>query len=176
MKKILFTGAIASVFLLAACGDSSTKSTEATTSPDTATAAMEAPAAPATVNNIVSKTGIPLKSDEEVPANKSTGSGTADVTYNKDSKMLTYTLTWTGLTGNATMAHIHGTAAKGVNAGVKHDLINVLKKETAGSFTDSVKIDASDIKEDSLLSGFYYFNIHTQKNPGGEIRGQIVLQ
>jgi hypothetical protein len=110
---------------------------------------------------------------QEVPVNKSSATGTADVTYNKDTKMLTYTLNWSGLTGKPTMAHIHGTAPRGANTGVKHDLSNVLKKETSGSFTDSVKIDVSDIKEDSLLSGFYYFNIHTPANPGGEIRGQI---
>ena len=123
-------------------------------------------------NNVMT-TELQMKADQEVPANNSSGSGTADVTYNKDSKMLTYTLNWSGLTGKATMAHIHGTAPRGTNAGVKHDLTNVLKKETSGSFTDSVKIDASDIKEDSLLSGFYYFNIHTPANGGGEIRGQI---
>ena len=46
---------------------------------------------------------------------------------------------------------------------------------TSGSFTDSVKVDGSAIKEDSLLSGLYYINIHTPKNPGGEIRGQITF-
>ena len=79
-----------------------------------------------------------MKPDQEVPENKSSASGTADVTYNKDTKMLTYTLNWSGLTDKPTMAHIHGTAARGTNAGVKHDLSNVLKKETTGSFTDSV--------------------------------------
>jgi hypothetical protein len=123
----------------------------------------------------MTKTGLPMGPDQEVPPNKSHASGTADVTYNKDTKMLVYTLNWKGLTGIPTMAHIHGTAPRGTNAGVMHDLSNVLKKAISGSFTDSVKIDASGIKEDSLLSGFYYFNIHTPKNPGGEIRGQIVF-
>lgn len=34
-------------------------------------------------------------------------------------------------------------------------------------------VDGSAIKEDSLMAGMYYFNIHTAKYPGGEIRGQI---
>jgi hypothetical protein len=71
------------------------------------------------------------------------------------------------------MAHIHGTAAKGANAGVKVDLTPKLEKETSGGFTDSVKIDDNGISEDSLMQGFYYFNVHTPKNPGGEIRAQI---
>ena len=124
-------------------------------------------------NNVVSKTGIPLSSKQEVPNNNSPATGTADVSYNKDNKMLTFTINWTGLTNKPTMAHIHGTAAKGVNAGVKHDLSKSLPKTAAGNFSDSVKVDGVAIKEDSLLGGFYYFNIHTPKNPGGEIRGQI---
>ncbi|MEO7802119.1 MAG: CHRD domain-containing protein [Ginsengibacter sp.] len=173
MKKILQT-AIASVLVMAvACNGSATNdandvvNTDSTMSNDNTTMAT---------SDVIMKNSFPLKSDQEVPANNSSASGTADVAYNKDSKMLTYTVNWSGLSGKATMAHIHGTAPKGSNAGVKHDLSSVLKKETSGSFTDSVKIDASDIKEDSLLSGFYYFNIHTPANPGGEIRGQIELK
>lgn len=124
-------------------------------------------------NNTMNKKGISLTSAQEVPANTSPGRGTADVTYNKESHMLTFTVNWSALTGTPTMAHIHGTAAKGVNAGVKQDLSKLLSKSNAGSFTDSVKIDGNTIKEDSLLAGFYYFNIHTPAHPGGEIRGQI---
>ena len=46
---------------------------------------------------------------------------------------------------------------------------------TAGNFNRSVAVDGQAIKEDSLLLGYYYFNIHTSNNPGGEIRGQIEL-
>lgn len=171
MKKILQTTMIAFLVILVACNGSGSKTTEENTKTDTSAVAKDTTTA--TTNNVMTQKGLPMGSDQEVPANKSTATGTADVTYNKDTKMLTYTLNWSGLTGKATMAHIHGTAPRGTSAGVKHDLTNVLKKETSGSFTDSVKIDASDIKEDSLLSGFYYFNIHTPANPGGEIRGQI---
>lgn len=173
MKRFFLSAMTGSLVLLAACNNESSSSADATTGKDssnetTTTTTTETPA-----NNVVSKMGLPLASSQEVPANASTASGTADVSYNKDSHMLTYTVKWSGLTDNPTMAHIHGTAAKGANAGVKQDLSGVLPKEKAGSFTDSVKVDGSTIKEDSLLSGFYYFNIHTPKNPGGEIRAQI---
>ena len=172
MKKILQTTMAAFLMTMVSCNDSSTKSDEASTNTDTTMSNGNTTAA---TSDALLKATLQLKSDQEVPANNSSGSGTADVTYNKDSKMLTYTINFNGLTGKATMAHIHGTAPKGTNAGVKHDLTSVLPKETSGSFTDSVKIDASDIKEDSLLNGFYYFNIHTPANPGGEIRAQIDL-
>ena len=31
----------------------------------------------------------------------------------------------------------------------------------------------TDAQEQDLLAGNLYFNVHTAKNPGGEIRGQI---
>lgn len=165
--KNFFPLMIIALVALFSCNDASNQAEDNT---DSGTPAVTDNSA--AVSNIVTKQ-ITLSSDQEVPANSSAATGTADISYNKDSKTLTYTVTYSGLTDKASMAHIHGTAAKGANAGVKHDLTGVLQKETSGSFTDSVKIDASGIAEDSLISGFYYFNIHTPKNPGGEIRGQI---
>ena len=168
MKKILQTAMIGFLVIVVACNgtesDDSTKTdTSGVTTDDTTPA----------ISNVMTQTTLPMGPDQEVPPNKSSASGNADVAYNKETKMLTYTLNWSGLTDKPTMAHIHGTAPRGTNAGVKHDLTKVLKKETSGNFTDSVKVDGNNIKEDSLLSGFYYFNIHTPANPGGEIRGQI---
>lgn len=170
MKKIFQTTITALLVIMVACNDSGSNTTTDSAKMDTPVVAND--------NNTVApgnemKTTLQMKADQEVPANNSPASGTADVAYNKNTKTLTYTLNWNGLTGKATMAHIHGTAPKSANAGVKHDLTNVLQKETSGSFTDSVRIDASDIKEDSLMAGFYYFNIHTPANPAGEIRAQI---
>ena len=168
MKKILFAALVGAVSLVISCNDAGSDANDAATDTSMSTAdTTPAPAASSTMTK-----SIQLTSAQEVPANNSTASGTADVTYNRETKMLSYTVNYSGLTGNATMAHIHGTAAKGANAGVKKDLGNVLQKATSGSFTDSVQI-GNEIKEDSLLSGFYYFNIHTAKNPAGEIRGQI---
>lgn len=160
---------ISSLVLMSACNNSESNDN----SNDSSNVSMSESSSDNSSNNVVSKQGISMSSKQEVPNNKSAATGTADVSYNKDNKMLTFTLNWTGLTNKPTMAHIHGTAAEGVNAGVKHDLSKSLPKTAAGNFSDSVKVDGVAIKEDSLLGGFYYFNIHTPKNPGGEIRGQI---
>lgn len=168
MKKTLQITLAALVSVFIACGDAGGDGD--TTASDTSTAS-NSEAAPAPVNPVLTKT-IQLSSGQEVPSNNSTATGSADISYNKDTKTLSYTVNYSGLTGDAAMAHIHGTAAKGANAGVVHDLTGVLQKAASGNFSDSVKV-GEKINEDSLLTGFYYFNIHTKKHPGGEIRGQI---
>src|SRR5689334_10853106 len=54
----------------------------------------------------------------QVPANDTKGTGKADVTYDTASKNLTWTVTFSGLTGDATAAHFHGPAEPGKNAPV----------------------------------------------------------
>ena len=169
MKKILIASLFSSLVFIYACNDAGT-SGEGTAGDDTSTAMSDNSGSMA--NSVMTKNGLPLGPDQEVPTNNSSGKGTADVTYNKETKMLSYTVNYEGLTAAPTMAHIHGTAPRGSNAGVVHDLSSKLQKQQSGSFSDSVMIEGK-LKEDSLLNGFYYFNIHTPKNPGGEIRGQI---
>ena len=122
--------------------------------------------------NIVTKNGLVLSGDQEVPAKTTSATGTMNVSYDKTTKMLTLTATWTGLSADPVAAHIHGTAPKGENAGVKVDFHDNVTS-AAGNFNRTVPVDEQAIKEDSLLAGYYYFNIHTPANPGGEIRGQI---
>lgn len=168
MKKILQATLAGIVSLCISCNDAGNENDAEST--DTSMSSADTTPAPAAAAPMT-KT-IQLTSAQEVPANNSTATGTADISYNRETKTLSYTVNYSGLSGDATMAHIHGTAAKGANAGVAHDLTPVLKKAASGNFSDSVMI-GEKIKEDSLLSGMYYFNIHTKKNPGGEIRGQI---
>src|SRR5215475_11450092 len=52
------------------------------------------------------------------PANDSKGKGTADLTYDTGTKKLDWTITFDGLTGPPTVAHFHGPAEVGKNAGV----------------------------------------------------------
>lgn len=122
---------------------------------------------------VKTKNGLPMTGAQEVPARETGAHGKVNVSYNKCDKMLTFTVKWTDLTGEPVGAHIHGTAPKGVNAPVQYGFTSLIPKTTSGTFTNSVMVDGIAIKEDSLLAGFYYLNIHTPKFPGGEIRGQI---
>ena len=53
----------------------------------------------ATANAEVVKLQADLKGSNEVPPNNSSGSGKAEATYDTETKTLTYTVTYAGLTG-----------------------------------------------------------------------------
>lgn len=122
---------------------------------------------------IYAATNLPMTGSQEVPQKTTPAEGLVDVDYDKRDRYLHFTIKWANLTGIPTGAHIHGTAARGTNAGIKFDFFSLFPRTTSGVFKHSVLVDGITIKEDSLLKGYYYFNIHTPTNPGGEIRGQI---
>lgn len=108
-----------------------------------------------------------LDGKSEVPATTSSGTGTADLNYDAASKKLSWTVTYSGLSGPATAAHFHGPAEVGKNAGVAVAIPNAAASPVKGEAT-LTEAQAAD-----LLGGKYYINIHTAANPGGEIRGQV---
>src|SRR3979409_1145179 len=54
-----------------------------------------------------------LKGPQEVPATTSPASGKAEATFDTDTKLLTWTVTYTDLTGPALGAHFHGPSDAG---------------------------------------------------------------
>jgi hypothetical protein len=123
-----------------------------------------APAAPATMT-----WKAHLTAKDEVPPNASTGTGDGTFTLNTATNELTWSVTFSGLTGPATVAHIHGPAAPGQNANpvVGFDP----PKAAAGEIKGSNVIIKSQVED--LKAGKWYANIHTAQNKGGEIRGQL---
>ena len=109
-----------------------------------------------------------LKSSNEVPANDSKGSGALTATYDTASKKLTYTASYKDLTGPATMAHFHGPADAKTNAGV------VVPVKEMAPMTLKGEATLTDAQAADLQAGKWYFNVHTEKNKGGEIRGQVM--
>ena len=108
-----------------------------------------------------------LDAASETPANASAGKGSADVMVDTDSKQLSWTVTYSGLTGPATMGHFHGPAAPGVAAGVQVPMTGPLDSPITGT------AEITDGQIGDLRGGLWYINIHTAKNPKGEIRGQL---
>ena len=133
------------------------------------------------------KKGIALTGAQETPATPTTALGNMDVFYSKETRILTYSVTWSGLTGPVTAMHIHGLAPRGFAAGVVQNIItspsgtgittpNATTYGAQGKFSGSMFVDGVAVKEQDLLNGMYYVNIHTAAYPGGEIRGQISFQ
>lgn len=108
-----------------------------------------------------------LDGKSEVPPNASAATGKAELDYDPVSKKLSWTLTYTGLSGPATAAHFHGPAEAGKNAGVAVAIPNAGTSPVSGNAT------LTDAQAADLVAGKYYINIHTAANPGGEIRGQV---
>ncbi len=108
-----------------------------------------------------------LDAATEVPPKNSAGTGETVATLDTATKMLTYTTTYSGLTGPATMEHFHGPAAPGTNAGV----VVPFKDPASGVQQMSTLTDAQIA---DLEAGKWYVNVHTAANPGGEIRGQVM--
>ena len=59
-----------------------------------------------------------LTGTQEVPPNTSAGRGMAEIQYDSSKNMLSWKVTYSGLSGPVTGAHIHGPAAAGANAGI----------------------------------------------------------
>lgn len=104
----------------------------------------------------------------EVPSNNSVATGQATLTFNKDTKIFTVNVTFSGIT--PTNAHIHK-AAVGVSGSVVFGFTNPI---TSPIDYTSAPLDAA--QEADLFAELYYVNIHSADFPGGEIRGQLEKQ
>ncbi len=110
-----------------------------------------------------------LEPSSEVPPRVSHGHGMLDATFDTSTRTLAWTATYEGLSGPATMAHFHGPAPVGQNAGVQ---IPIGKAALPSPIKGSATL--SDQQVTDLMGGQWYFNVHTAQNPTGEIRGQVL--
>ena len=148
--------AAASIAALAACGNMGASNSNSMSAMDTAASSTQSFSAT-------------LSSSAEVPPNTSAGSGTLTATLDKASNVFTWKVNYSGLTGPATMAHVHGPAMPGSNAGV------VLPFQSAASpIEGSATLTAAQVAD--VTAGRWYVNVHTAANPGGEIRGQLMAK
>jgi hypothetical protein len=111
-----------------------------------------------------------LTGGAETPPNDTKGAGNAAVSLDTTTKKITWKVTYSGLTGPATMAHFHGPAPVGQAAGVAVPLTPPLASPVRGSAT------LTDTQVGDLKAGQWYVNIHTAAHPDGEIRGQLTQQ
>lgn len=124
-----------------------------------------------------------------------TGTGSATMEINETINQMILTLSFSGLSGNTTVAHVHGptTAAgtgtagvmtatpsfpgfpAGVTSGSYSQTFDLLASATyrAGFITASggTATGARNAYLQALLDGKAYLNVHSTTFPGGEIRG-----
>jgi hypothetical protein len=120
---------------------------------------------------------FPITVEQEVPEPTIPGiqpAGVGFVTYDTDSNEVSWVIHYAGLTGPIVSpgAHFHGPADFGVTAGAVVSLVDSLPQPANGTLTGSTEI--TEAQEADLLAGLWYVNIHTELNPAGEIRGQVV--
>jgi hypothetical protein len=103
----------------------------------------------------------------ETPPNDSKAAGNAAVTLDTAAKKISWKITYSGLSGPATMAHFHGPAPAGQAAGVAVPITPPLASPARGTAA------VTDAQIGDLKAGQWYVNIHTAAHPDGEIRGQL---
>jgi CHRD domain-containing protein len=129
---------------------------------------------------------------QETPAISSTGTGSFTARIDDDEQMITFKLTYSGLTAPALVSHIHfgarftaggvsaflcggggkpdcppGTMSKAIVTGTitAADVVGPAGQGiTPGEFGELVR---------AIRSGVTYVNVHTSNFPSGEIRGQV---
>lgn len=115
-----------------------------------------------------------LTSSQETPPTTSKGHGTMTATLDASHTSLAVNLVFTGLTGPATAAHIHGQAPPGSAAGVAISFNVPANLSASGNAVNQTfTIDKATGDKLAATPGQYYVNVHTAANPGGEIRGQL---
>jgi hypothetical protein len=127
---------------------------------------------------------------EEIPTLSVSGIGTFSAQVAKDGRSISYSLSYSGLSGDALFAHIH-LGEPAIAGGVVAFLCGGGSKPacpagTSGTLTGTIVaadvvgpagqgIDAGEFTElvAAMQFGATYANLHTTLFPAGEIRGQI---
>ena len=115
---------------------------------------------------------VPLTGAQQVPPVQTAGSGNAKLTYDPDTRVVTWNISFSDLSSPATMAHFHGPAPAGKNAGVKVWISQQGSKEVASPISGQATLSADDAK--MFEAGDMYVNVHSKNHPSGEIRGQVM--
>jgi hypothetical protein len=136
-----------------------------------------------------------LSGYEEVPSVSTTGSGEFRGMISADDGSISYDLSYSGLQGTVTQAHVHF-AQSGVNGAIvfwlcgtetnpgpagtptcpqEGTVSGVITAEDIVATPPAQQIAAGDIAAviAAIRAGVTYVNVHTDLSPGGEIRGQI---
>lgn len=124
------------------------------------------------------KTNIPMTGAKVSPTSSSTALGSLNISYSKETRTLSYSFNWSGLSGNPTGIGVFGLAPEGysVPPTTPVQTISTSGLLATGKYSGTLLADGAVIKEQDLLNGMYYIQIRTAAYPAGEIRAQIKFQ
>ncbi len=155
--------------------------------PIIAAAAIAVAATPATAATWFSTT---LSGLNETTPNPSTATGSGTLLLSDDQNSIDVFLQWEGLTGPATGGHVHCCAFQGANGPIAIDFgpsaaatgsltrtynLTLLATYSGGflSANGGTAASARTAFLNGLIGGKAYYNVHSARYPGGEIRGQL---
>ncbi len=111
------------------------------------------------------------------PAFPGSAVGIAEMTFNASTKLLCYAISYTGLVGAETAAHFHTPAGIGANAPPVITISGGGPPPPGPSPLGSPKtgcVSLSNQQASALRRGLFYFQLHSDAFPPGEIRGQVL--
>ncbi|MEO9533467.1 MAG: CHRD domain-containing protein [Crocinitomicaceae bacterium] len=114
-----------------------------------------------------------LDGDQSVPSVTTNAVGVASFTLNSSWDTMFVNISVNGLSGPITGIHVHEGLA-GTSGGVITDLGPFVTRNRVITHLTGADLTAEMIS--NYLNGSYYVNVHTDANPGGEIRGQLGLE
>ncbi len=115
---------------------------------------------------------VPLSGKQNVPMVSGYGSGSAKLTWDAQTRHLSWSVAYSGLSSPVTMAHFHGPAKAGQNAGVLVWITHRGAASNPSPITGAATLTPAQTKQ--FEAGLWYINVHTKKHPAGEIRGQVM--
>src|SRR5438067_2541184 len=119
--------------------------------------------------------GVVMTGPQERPTpTTSTGWGNATVTFDSTRSNINVAITVKGLTSPINGAHIHEKAT-GSDVGGIVVAFTPLASFTNGKLTGTFPIDSAVAGRLAANPGNFYMNVHTNVNPGGEIRGDLAV-
>ncbi|MEP7306247.1 MAG: CHRD domain-containing protein [Acidobacteriota bacterium] len=143
-------------------------------------------AAPASAQQFTLTATLTGAGETPAPGINTGAFGSATVVVDLTARTVTYTVTVFNLPSGVTASHIHagpaGTAgpvvvnfAPAVASSNDFSFTGVVP-DTAFALNPNVGIRSADDMFQAILGGNSYVNVHSTVNPGGEIRGQLILK
>jgi CHRD domain-containing protein len=114
---------------------------------------------------------VQLTGAQCVPPVETSGTGTADLTYDPATRVVTWNITYSGLSSPTTMAHFHGPAKQGTN-GTVAIWLTTQGSPPGNPITGQATLTSEQAQQ--FAASDWYVNVHTQSHPACELRGQVV--